>query len=171
MDPTDDYNILVAARQQAGFPPIQQCVRLINRRNTCYANSGINLLLSSPEVSFFMYHLPATVHQLLGDLQVQSAAPPGGEGDLYNLRDSVATLVPAGEKFRDGTTQQDASEWLFTLFLALDKVLVGNLKQQFNNLFSIGIDVKYECCSEGHEEPAQTEYHRILKLSVLSSTT
>ena len=63
-------------RRQAGLPPLQQVLRLLNSSHTvCYANSGTNALLSSPDVSQFLATLPPS-KGLLGVLRGLACAQP-----------------------------------------------------------------------------------------------
>ena len=63
-------------RRQAGLPLIQQAIRLLNSSHTvCYANSGTNALLSSPDVNRILAALPPS-QGLLGVIRGLVYAQP-----------------------------------------------------------------------------------------------
>ena len=63
-------------RRQAGLPPVQQVLRLLNSSHTvCYANGGTNALLSSPDVNQFLAALPPS-QGLLGVIRGLACAQP-----------------------------------------------------------------------------------------------
>ena len=63
-------------RRQAGLPLNQQAIRLLNSsRTVCYANSGTNALLSSPDVNRILAELPPS-QGLLGVIRGLVYAQP-----------------------------------------------------------------------------------------------
>ena len=166
MDPGE----LERARKQSGLPPKQALLQLENSSKTaCYANSGTNLLMSSPRISQFLAELPSRPG-LLEVVRELACKQPHKVSSLTGLRECVARLVPVGQQFLQ-PTQQDASEWILTLKEAIEKELPPVLRNQFVNMLKVQIVIQYQCSSCGHLAPKMTEEHMALQLPVVHSST
>ena len=137
-------------------------LRLENPSNVCYANAGMNLLLSSPLVTRFLSTLPKNNAEL--DIVRRVATlEPNSVGNLKDLRKTVTENTIY--YFNDDTKKEDTCEWIDALYDTIQSLLDHNIDMQtyWCNLFKWNSTITYECCDNRSHESQQTDVnHRFL---------
>jgi hypothetical protein len=79
-------------------------------------------------------------------------------------------MVPAAVAFQDTNRHQDGQEWVITLIEAIGKELPLGQKEEWQDLFEIGIGGTYECTA-GHVYTKRPEVLSMLQLGIISLVT
>ena len=157
---------LMEQRKQLRWPHIQQMVCLDNTGNACYANASMNFLLASPFLTKLFTNIQP-VNELLDEVGKVCRKEPGNSTNLLALRNAIASMMPQ-VAFFNGNTQEDASEFIITLFEALHRNLPETEKTRFQDYFSTGIKVSFTCSGRlSHNTTGPIEQQLFLHLPVV----
>ena len=157
---------LMEQRKQLRWPHIQQMVCLDNTGNACYANASMNFLLASPFLTKLFTNIQL-VNELLDEVGKVCRKEPGNSTNLLALRNAIASMMPQ-VAFFNGNTQEDASEFIITLFEALHRNLPETEKTRFQDYFSTGIKVSFTCSGRlSHNTTGPIEQQLFLHLPVV----
>ena len=163
---SDQEKRLMEQRKQRRWPYIQQMVQLENPRNACYANASINFLLASPFLTKLFTNIPP-MNELFNQLGRVCRTEPGKTTDLRELRNALARMMPQAAIF-SGNNQEDASEFILTLFEALQTNLPEPDKTRFQDYFLTGIRVSFTCNGRfNHNTTGPIEQQLFLHLPVV----
>ena len=127
------------------LPAQRPLLRLANRQGVfCYANQGMNALLSPSIYDFFRRHSPTS--DLISAVRDLAICKPmkGRTKNTQLLRERLCDVVPSAKDFMK-EVMQDSSEWLIQLMEGINKELIGKAKYEWLELTKLVLRTKIQC--------------------------
>ena len=106
-------------------------LRLYNPSSVCYANAGMNLLLSSPLVTRFLSTLPDN-NAGLNIVRKLATLQPNSVGNLEDLQKTVTDNNNTSLDFNNPNIQEDTFVWIHALYATIWQLLGQNVIVQTN---------------------------------------